>query len=106
MLQVNDRINSMGAQMEGIGTFIKPNFSGTIYPNAATMPKYDVPSYSTAGRIKHGVSSSDGSNVVINATLNFGEAPKNGRELWKEFKQIAKAEGAKIGENIVIGGSY
>jgi hypothetical protein len=106
MLQVNDRINSMGAQMEGIGTFIKPNFSGTIYPNAATMPKYDVPSYSTAGRIKHGVSGSDGSNVVINATLNFGEAPKNGRELWKEFKQIAKAEGAKIGENIVIGGSY
>jgi hypothetical protein len=104
LMQVNDRINPLGAQQEGI--LMRPNFSGTIYPNAATMPRYDVPSYSTAGRIKNGVSGSDGSNVVINATLNFGEAPKNGRELWKEFKQIAKAEGAKIGENIVIGGSY
>jgi TP901 family phage tail tape measure protein len=106
MLQVNDRINSMGVQMEGIGTFMKPNFSGTIYPNAATMPTYDIPSYSTSSGMKQGVSGSSNSNVVINATLNFGESPKNGRELWKEFKQIAKAEGAKIGENIVIGGSY
>jgi hypothetical protein len=102
MLQVNDRINPLGAQAEGI--FMKPNFSGTIYPNAATMPKYDVPSYSTAARMKQGLSDSSSSNVTINATLNFGESPKNGRELWKEFKQIAKAEGAKVGENIIIGG--
>jgi hypothetical protein len=106
MLQVNDRINSMGVQMEGIGTFIKPNFSGKIYPNAATMPRYDVPSYSTSNGIKQGGANSSNSNVTINATLNFGESPKNGRELWKEFKQIAKAEGAKVGENIVIGGSF
>jgi len=106
LLQVNDRINSMGVQMEGIGTFIKPNFSGKIYPNAATMPQYDVPSYSTASRMKQGLSDSSNSNVTINATLNFGESPKNGRELWKEFKQMAKAEGAKVGENIVIGGSF
>jgi hypothetical protein len=70
------------------------------------MPQYNIPSYSTSSGMKQGVSGSSGSNVVINATLNFGESPKSGRELWKEFKQIAKAEGAKIGENIVIGGSY
>jgi hypothetical protein len=84
---------------------MKPNFSGTIYPNAATMPTYDVPSYSTTGGFKSGTTNSSTSNVTINATLNFGDSPKNGRELWKEFKQMAKAEGAKIGENIVIGGS-
>jgi hypothetical protein len=106
LMQVNDRINPLGAQMEGIGAFVKPNFSGTIYPNAATMPRYDVGSYSTSTRIKQGAGDQSSSNVTINATLNFGESPKSGRELWKEFKQIAKAEGAKIGENIVIGGSY
>jgi len=104
LLRVNDRINSLGAQQEGI--LMKPNFSGTIYPNVATMPQYDVPSYSTTGGFKSGTTSSSSSNVTINATLNFGESPKSGRELWKEFKQIAKAEGAKVGENIVIGGSY
>ena len=103
-MQVNDRINPMGEQIEGIGTFIKPNFSGTIYPNAATMPQYNIPSYSTSGGIKQGGSSSSISNVVINATLNFAEAPKNGRQLWKEFKDIARSEGAKVGETVLVGG--
>ena len=103
LMQVNDRINPLGAQQEGI--LMRPNFSGTVYPNAATMPRYDVPSYSTSGMIKQGGGDSSSSNVTINATLNFGESPKNGRDLWKEFKQIAKAEGAKVGENIIIGGS-
>ena len=60
------------------------------------------------GRIKYadGGAAFGNSNVTINATLNFAEAPKNGRELWKEFKNMARAEGAKIGENIVMGGSY
>jgi len=111
LMQVNDRINPLGAQPEGMamrhkGMLIKTNFSGEIYPNAATMPQYNIPSYDTAARIKYGAEDSSNSNVTINATLNFGESPKNGRELWKEFKQIAKAEGAKVGENIVIGGSH
>jgi hypothetical protein len=104
LIQYNDRINPLGVQPEGI--LMRPNFSGEIYPNAATMPRYDVPSYSTSNGIKQGGANSSNSNVTINATLNFGESPKNGRELWKEFKQIAKAEGAKVGENIVIGGSF
>ena len=103
LMQINDRVNPLGAQQEGI--MIKPDFSGVIYPNAATMPQYNIPSYSTATRTKQGGGDSTNSNVTINATLNFGDSPKNGRELWKEFQQIAKAEGAKIGENIVIGRS-
>jgi TP901 family phage tail tape measure protein len=67
--------------------------------------RFDIPSYNTSSGMKQGVSESSTSNVTINATLNFGESPKNGRELWKEFKQMAKSEGAKIGESIVIGGS-
>jgi TP901 family phage tail tape measure protein len=67
--------------------------------------RFDIPSYNTSSRMKYGSEESRTSNVTINATLTFGDSPKNGRELWKEFKQMAKAEGAKIGENIVIGGS-
>ena len=67
--------------------------------------RFDIPSYDMQSRMKQGGGNSSSSNVTINATLNFADSPKNGRELWKEFKQIAKAEGAKIGENIVIGGS-
>jgi hypothetical protein len=109
LMQVNDRINPLGAQPEGIamrhkGMLIKTNFSGEIYPNAATMPQYNIPSYDTAARMKYGSEDSSSSNVTINATLNFAEAPKNGRQLWKEFKDIAKAEGAKVGETIVMGG--
>ena len=100
-ITINDRTNSLGTQYEGI----KFDRSGVVYPNAATMPQYNIPSYSTSGGIKQGGGNSSSSNVTINATLNFGESPKNGRELWKEFQQIAKAEGAKIGENIVIGRS-
>jgi hypothetical protein len=101
-ITINDRVNNLGTQYEGI----KFDRSGVVYPNANTMPKYDIPSYSTSSAMKQGGASSSNSNVTINATLNFGESPKSGRELWKEFKQIAKSEGAKIGENIVIGGSY
>jgi hypothetical protein len=100
-ITINDKVNSLGTQYEGI----KFDRSGVVYPNANTMPKYDIPSYSTSGGIKQGGAGASNSNVTINATLNFGESPKNGKELWKEFKQMAKAEGAKIGENIVIGGS-
>lgn len=100
-ITINDKINSLGTQYEGI----KFDRSGVVYPNAATMPQYNIPSYSTSSRTKQGGRDSTNSNVTINATLNFGDSPKNGRELWKEFKQMAKAEGAKIGENIVIGGS-
>jgi hypothetical protein len=99
-ITINDRMNSLGTQYEGI----KFDRSGVVYPNAATMPKYDVGSYPTSVGMKQGGSNSSGSNVTINATLNFAEAPKNGRQLWKEFKDIARSEGAKVGETVLVGG--
>jgi len=102
LMQINDRINPLGAQQEGM--MIRPDFSGVIYPNAATMPQYNIPSYSTSSGIKQGGAGSSNSNVTINATLNFAEAPKNGRQLWKEFKDIARSEGAKVGETVLVGG--
>jgi hypothetical protein len=102
LMQINDRINPLGAQEEGM--MIRPDFSGVIYPNAATMPQYNIPSYSTSSGIKQGGAGSSNSNVTINATLNFAEAPKNGRQLWKEFKDIARSEGAKVGETVLVGG--
>jgi hypothetical protein len=68
------------------------------------MPQYNIPSYDTAARMKYGAEDSSNSNVTINATLNFAEAPKNGRQLWKEFKDIARSEGAKVGETVLVGG--
>jgi hypothetical protein len=63
---VNDRINALGVQGEG---FI-PNVSGMVYPNAATMPKFNIPS----GTVSNGVSitNSPSSNNVydINIVLN------------------------------------
>jgi hypothetical protein len=66
--------------------------------------RFDIPSYNTSSGMKQGSSKSSTSNVTINATLNFAEAPKNGRQLWKEFKDMAKSEGAKVGEPVVMGG--
>jgi len=67
-LLINDRKNALGTQIEGI--VISPNFSGTVYPNAATMPTYNIPT----GQKGYGVniSNSPSSNNVydINIVLN------------------------------------
>jgi len=67
-LLINDRKNALGTQIEGIA--ISPNFSGTVYPNAATMPTYNIPT----GQKGYGVniSNSPSSNNVydINIVLN------------------------------------
>lgn len=97
-LIINDRINPLGIQEEGI--MIKPTFSGMIYPNASTMPRYNVSnqekSYGNVG---------SGSNVY-NVNMTFAEAPKNGKQLFNEFKDLLRKETSKTGESIVIGGKY
>jgi hypothetical protein len=69
-MQVNDRINPLGLQPEGIGTFIKPSFSGTIYPNAATMPRYDIPSGTKMSGVNINNSPSSNNVYDINIALN------------------------------------
>ena len=97
-------VNAKSASAFGYGNLERINKMAA----GGLATKFDVPAYSMGGRIKYGDGGAafGNSNVTINATLNFAEAPKNGRELWKEFKNMARAEGAKIGENIVMGGSY
>ena len=97
-------VNAKSASAFGYGNLERINRMAA----GGLATKFDVPAYSMGGRIKYGDGGAafGNSNVTINATLNFAEAPKNGRELWKEFKNMARAEGAKIGENIVMGGSY
>jgi hypothetical protein len=94
-------INAKSASSFGYGNLEQINKMAA----GGLATKFDIPSYSTGGRIKYGDGgeASRRSNVTINATLNFAEAPKNGRELWKEFKEIAKSEGAKVGESVLMG---
>ena len=67
-MEINDRINPLGAQPEGM--LIKPNFSGIIYPNAATMPRYDIPSGTKMSGVNINNSPSSNNVYDINIALN------------------------------------
>jgi TP901 family phage tail tape measure protein len=94
-LMVNDRINSLGGQQEGM--LIKPNFSGTIYPNAATMPRYDVPSGGYSGYRNASASVSGGVAPVIN---NYITASPN-----MDIKQLAREVGMVTAKAVSRGGN-
>ena len=97
-------VNAKSAASFGYGNLDKINKMAA----GGLATRFDIPAYSTGGRMKYetGGAAFGQSNVTINATLNFAEAPKNGRELWKEFKNMARAEGAKVGESVIMGGNY
>jgi TP901 family phage tail tape measure protein len=94
-LMVNDRINSLGGQQEGM--LIRPNFSGTIYPNAATMPRYDVPSGGYSGYRNASASVSGGVAPVIN---NYITASPN-----MDIKQLAREVGMVTAKAVSRGGN-
>jgi hypothetical protein len=94
-LMVNDRINTLGAQQEGM--IIKPNFSGTIYPNAATMPRYDIPSGGYRGVGNTSSKSSQGASPVIN---NYITATPN-----MDIKQLAREVGMVTAKAVSRGGN-
>jgi hypothetical protein len=95
LIEVNDRINSLGAQKEGIR--IKPNFSGEIYPNAATMPRYDIPSGGYRGSSNMSSVTSGGSAPVIN---NYITAGPN-----MDIKQLAREVGMVTAKAVSRGGN-
>jgi TP901 family phage tail tape measure protein len=97
VIEVNDRINPLGAQIEGMGTLIKPDFSGVIYPNAATMPKYDIPSGGYSGYRNESSGGSDGSAPVIN---NYITATPN-----MDIKQLAREVGMVTAKAVSRGGN-
>ena len=92
---VNDRINSLGGQQEGM--LIRPNFSGTIYPNAATMPRYDIPSGGYRGSNNMSSATSGGAAPVIN---NYITAGPN-----MDIKQLAREVGMVTAKAVSRGGN-
>jgi hypothetical protein len=95
LIEVNDRINPLGAQQEGI--LIKPDFSGFIYPNAATMPTYDIPSGGYSGYSNQSSGGSLGSSPVIN---NYITASPN-----MDIKQLAREVGMVTAKAVSRGGN-
>jgi hypothetical protein len=95
LIEMNDRINSLGAQEEGI--LVKPDFSGFIYPNAATMPRYDIPSGGYSGYRNETSGGSDSSAPVIN---NYITATPN-----MDIKQLAREVGMVTAKAVSRGGN-
>jgi TP901 family phage tail tape measure protein len=95
LIEVNDRINPLGGQQEGM--LIRPDFSGVIYPNAATMPKYDIPSGGYRGSTTTYSSGSGGSAPVIN---NYITAGPN-----MDIKQLAREVGMVTAKAVSRGGN-
>jgi TP901 family phage tail tape measure protein len=95
LIEINDRINPLGAQPEGI--MIKPDFSGKIYPNAATMPTYDIPSGGYSGYTNQSSGGSSGSAPVIN---NYITATPN-----MDIKQLAREVGMVTAKAVSRGGN-
>jgi len=102
-LMVNDRINPLGAQQEGM--VIEPKFSGTVYPNIATMPKpnlgnmprYDIPSSGYRGIGNSASKLSQGAAPVIN---NYITATPN-----MDIKQLAREVGMVTAKAVSRGGN-
>ena len=98
---VNDRINSLGAQQEGFMPFT-PKVSGIIYPNAETMPKYNIHSGEVTG-MRGGVNSSYNNNSYsINIALNGTNVTAD--DVMRRFKAEMALVHAKEGRSRSVGG--
>jgi TP901 family phage tail tape measure protein len=99
---VNDRINSLGIQQEGFSSFT-PQISGMVYPNASTMPRYNIASGQVTG-MRGGVNnSSSNSNYSINIALNGTNVTAD--DVVRRFKQEMALINAKEGRGRTVGGS-
>jgi hypothetical protein len=97
---VNDRVNALGVQGEG---FI-PNVSGTIYPNAATMPKFNIPTGTKYNEIVGSTTSS--SNIVYNIDIDLNGTNVTADDIMRKFKSELALIGAKEGRVRTLGGEY
>ena len=98
---INDRINALGAQQEGFMPF-KPQVSGMIYPNAATMPRYNIASGEVMG-MKGGINSSYNNNTYsINIALNGTNVTAD--DVMRRFKAEMALVHAKEGRSKTVGG--
>jgi hypothetical protein len=98
---VNDRINALGVQQEGFMPFT-PKVSGMVYPNAATMPKYNIASGEITG-MRGGVNSSYNNNSYsINIALNGTNVTAD--DVMRRFKAEMALVHAKEGRTKTVGG--
>jgi TP901 family phage tail tape measure protein len=97
---VNDRVNPLGYQGEG---FV-PNISGTIYPNIATMPRYDVGSKTQMSGVN--ISNSPSSNNVYNIDIALNGTTVTADDVMRSFKRELALVNAKEGIDRKFGGSY
>jgi TP901 family phage tail tape measure protein len=98
---VNDRINALGVQQEGFMPFT-PKVSGMIYPNADTMPKYNIASGQVTG-MSGGVNSSYNNNSYsINIALNGTNVTAD--DVMRRFKAEMALVHAKEGRSRSVGG--
>ena len=98
-LLLNDRKNPLGAQMEGIA--ISPNFSGTVYPNAATMPKFNIPSGTKYNGI--GGSTTSNSSNVYNIDIALNGTNVTADDVINRMKREMALINAKEGINRRVG---
>jgi TP901 family phage tail tape measure protein len=96
---VNDRVNALGTQGEG---FI-PNVSGTIYPNAATMPKFNMPGGTNYSGVN--ISNSPSSNNVYNIDIALNGTNVTADDVLRSFKRELALVNAREGIDRRIGGS-
>ena len=98
---VNDRINALGVQEEGFIPFT-PKVSGMVYPNADTMPKYNIASGQVTG-MSGGVNSSYNNNSYsINIALNGTNVTAD--DVMRRFKAEMALVHAKEGRSRSVGG--
>jgi hypothetical protein len=98
---VNDRINALGVQEEGFIPFT-PKVSGMIYPNADTMPKYNIASGQVTGMSGGANSSYNNNSYSINIALNGTNVTAD--DVMRRFKTEMALVHAKEGRSRLVGG--
>jgi hypothetical protein len=98
-LLLNDRKNALGTQMEGIA--ISPNFSGMVYPNAATMPRFNVPSGTKYNGV--GPSNTSSSSNVYNIDIDLNGTTVTADDVLNSFKRELALINAKEGISRRVG---
>jgi hypothetical protein len=96
---VNDRVNPLGYQGEGF----MPNVSGTIFPNIATMPRYDVGSNTKTPAVN--ISNSPSSNNIYNIDISLNGTTVTVDDVMRSFKQELSLVNAKEGVGRRLGGN-
>jgi TP901 family phage tail tape measure protein len=96
---VNDRINALGIQQE----VFRPDVSGTIYPNIATMPRYDVGSKTQLAGVN--ISNSPSSNNVYDINIALNGTNVTAQDVIIEMKREMALVNAKEGINRYVGGA-